>query len=73
MFQQVLNYAGEYRKTTYLSIAVMLSGIIMNVLPFLFLYQLLRPLLTEKLWARSTSWPEFWPSPSAVFSTPFCM
>ena len=48
MFQQVLNYAGEYRKTTYLSIAVMLSGIIMNVLPFLFLYQLLRPLLTEE-------------------------
>ena len=46
MFQQVLHYAGEYRKTTYLSIAVMLSGIIMNVLPFLFLYQLLRPLLT---------------------------
>lgn len=46
MFQQVLNYAREYRKTTYLSIAVMLSGIIMNVLPFLFLYQLLRPLLT---------------------------
>lgn len=46
MFQQVLNYAGEYRKTTYLSIAVMLSGIIMNVLPFWFLYQLLRPLLT---------------------------
>lgn len=48
MLQQVLNYAGEYRKTTYLSIAVMLSGIIMNVLPFLFLYQLLRPLLTEE-------------------------
>lgn len=46
MYQQVLNYAGEYRKTTYLSIAVMLSGIIMNVLPFLFLYQLLLPLLT---------------------------
>ena len=46
MFQQVLNYAGEYKKTTYLSIAVMLSGIIMNILPFLFLYQLLRPLLT---------------------------
>ena len=46
MFQQVLNYAGEYKKTTYLSIAVMLSGIIMNILPFWFLYQLLRPLLT---------------------------
>ena len=46
MFQQVLNYAGEYKKTTYLSIALMLSGMIMNVLPFWFLYQLLRPLLT---------------------------
>ena len=38
MFQQVLNYAGEYKKTTYLSIAVMLSGIIMNILPFWFLF-----------------------------------
>ena len=73
MFQQVLNYAGEYRKTTYLSIAVMLSGIIMNVLPFWFLYQLLRPLLTGEDVARNTSWSGFWPSPSAVCSTPFCM
>ena len=73
MFQQVLNYAGEYRKTTYLSIAVMLSGIIMNVLPFLFLYQLLCPLLTGEDVGPSTSWSEFYPSPSAGFSTLFCM
>ena len=45
MFQKVLEYAGEYRKTTYLSMAVMLIGIVMNVLPFLFIYQLIRPLL----------------------------
>ena len=46
MFQKVLEYAGKYRKTTYLSMVVMLIGIVMNVLPFLFLYQLIRPLLT---------------------------
>ena len=45
MFQKVLEYAGEYRKTTYLSMAVMLISIVMNVLPFLFIYQLIRPLL----------------------------
>ena len=45
MFQKVLEYASEYRKTTYLSMAVMLIGIVMNVLPFLFIYQLIRPLL----------------------------
>ena len=35
MFQKVLEYAGEYRKTTYLSMAVMLIGIVMNMtIPF---------------------------------------
>ena len=41
MFKKVLEDAGEYRKTTYASMAVMLIGIVMNVLPFLFLYQLM--------------------------------
>ena len=45
MFKKVLEYAGEYRKTTYASMAVMLIGIVMNVLPFFFLYQLIAPLL----------------------------
>lgn len=45
MFKKVLEYAGEYRKTTYVSMAVMLIGIVMNVLPFFFLYQLIAPLL----------------------------
>lgn len=48
MFKKVLKYAGEYRKTTYASMAVMLMGIVMNVLPFLFLYQLMEPLLLHE-------------------------
>ena len=48
MFKKVLEYAGEYRKTTYASMAVMLMGIVMNVLPFLFLYQLMEPLLLHE-------------------------
>ena len=53
MFKKVLEYAGEYRKTTYASMAVMLIGIVMNVLPFLFLYQLMEPLFLHenvKVW-----------------------
>ena len=53
MFKKVLEYAGEYRKTTYASMAVMLIGIVMNVLPFFFLYQLIEPLLlheTVEVW-----------------------
>ena len=48
MFKKVLEYAGEYRKTTYASMTVMLIGIVMNILPFLFLYQLIEPLLLHK-------------------------
>lgn len=65
MFQKVLEYAGEYRKTTYLSMAVMLIGIVMNVLPFLFIYQLIRPLLLgESLELGYAAW-RWQPSPSA--------
>ena len=48
MFKKVLEYAGEYRKTTYASMVVMLIGIVMNVLPFLFLYRLMEPLLLHE-------------------------
>ena len=48
MLKKVLYYAGEYSKTTYASMAVMLIGIVMNVLPFLFLYQLIEPLLLHQ-------------------------
>lgn len=48
MFGKVLEYAGEYRKTTYRAIAAMLIGLIMNVLPFLFIYQIISPLLMRE-------------------------
>lgn len=45
MFKKVLEYAGEYRKTTYAAALCMLFGIIMNVLPYFFVYQLITPLM----------------------------
>lgn len=48
MFQKVLEYAGDYRKTTYRAIAAMLIGMVMNVLPFWFIYQIIRPLLMRE-------------------------
>lgn len=48
MFKKVLDYTGEYRKTTYAAIAAMLVGIVMNVLPYLFIYQLISPLLLRE-------------------------
>ena len=47
MFKKVLEYAGEYRKVTYQAVAVMLLGVAMSVLPYLFVYQLITPLLTH--------------------------
>lgn len=48
MFQKVLEYAGEYRKTTYTAVIFMLTGMVMNILPFLFIYQIIEPLLMQK-------------------------
>lgn len=48
MFQKVLEYAGDYRKTTYAAITAMLIGMVMNVLPFWFIYQIIRPLLMRE-------------------------
>ncbi|WP_369284103.1 ABC transporter ATP-binding protein [Oscillibacter sp. GMB15532] len=48
MFKKILGYAGEYRKTTYKAIAAMLVGMVMQVLPFWFIYQIIRPLLLRE-------------------------
>jgi ATP-binding cassette subfamily B protein len=48
LFKKVLEYAGEYCKTTYAAIAVMLIAMVMNVLPFWFIYQIIRPLLMRE-------------------------
>lgn len=45
MFKKVLDYAGEYRRLTNRSVAVLLLGVTMSVLPFWFAYQLILPLL----------------------------
>ena len=46
MFHKVLRYTERHRKTTYASILVLVAGVAMSVLPYFFLYRLLRPLLT---------------------------
>lgn len=48
MFKKILGYAGKYRKTTYKAIAAMLVGMVMQVLPFWFIYQIIRPLLLRE-------------------------
>ncbi len=48
MFKKVLGYAGEHRRTTYAAIAAMLTGMVMQVLPFWFIYQIIRPLLLRE-------------------------
>lgn len=48
MFKRILGYAGEHRQTTYAAIAVMLIGMVMQVLPFWFIYQIIRPLLLRE-------------------------
>lgn len=45
MVKKILSYAGKYKKITYQSVVVMLLGISMNVLPFMFIYQLIAPLI----------------------------
>lgn len=48
MFKRILGYTGEHRRTTYAAIAAMLAGMVMQVLPFWFIYQIIRPLLLRE-------------------------
>lgn len=48
MFKKVLEYAGEKRRLTYLAGFFMLLGTICSVVPYLFIYQLLKPLLLKQ-------------------------
>ena len=41
MFRKVLEYTGEFRKTTYCAIVVILSAGLLNALSFFFIYQIL--------------------------------
>ncbi len=44
MFKKVLPYIGEYKKYTALAAVLMCIGIIANVVPYYFLYQIISPL-----------------------------
>ena len=48
MFKRILGYTGEHRRTTYAAIISMLAGMVMQVLPFWFIYQIIRPLLLRE-------------------------
>ena len=45
MFQKILEYAGPYKKTTFLASAVILLGVFISVLPFIFACQIIAPLI----------------------------
>lgn len=45
LFKKVLEFAGEFRKTTYKAIVVLFVAVAFSVLPYLFLYQLICPVL----------------------------
>lgn len=46
MFKKVMEYAGEYRAKTWQSMVVMLAGVAVSVLPYLFVFQIIAPLLS---------------------------
>jgi ATP-binding cassette subfamily B protein len=48
LFKKVLEYAGEYRKTTYAAIVAMFAGLVASVLPFFLVYQIIRPFLMRE-------------------------
>ena len=48
MFKKILEYAGEYKKTTYMAVLSMAIGLIMNVIPFFLVYQIIKPLLLRE-------------------------
>lgn len=45
MFKKVLQYTGEFRRTTYKAIIVLFAAVAISVLPYIFLYQLIAPVL----------------------------
>jgi ATP-binding cassette subfamily B protein len=55
MFKKILEYAGTYRKTTYIAIVAMFTGLVASVVPFLLAYQILRPLLMKEPLAPGTA------------------
>ena len=45
MFRKVFEYAGPYKKKTIASGIVILTAVIFSILPFVFVYQVITPLV----------------------------
>ena len=45
MFKRILAYAGPYKKKTMLAVLTILAAVLMSVLPFIFVYQVITPLV----------------------------
>ena len=48
MLNKVFEYAGTHKKSIHLASFIMLISVIMGVLPFLFVYQIINPLVLGK-------------------------
>ena len=57
MFRKVFEYAGPYKKKTIASGIVILIAVIFNILPFIFVYQVITPLVMgEKISGGMVAW-----------------
>ena len=50
MLNKVFEYAGSHKKTIHLASFIMLLSVIMGVVPFLFAYQIINPLILGQNW-----------------------
>ncbi|MBE6022198.1 MAG: ABC transporter ATP-binding protein [Cellulosilyticum sp.] len=48
MFERIFKYAGPYKKTTILASVVILFAVLVNVVPFFFVYQIIAPIIMGK-------------------------
>lgn len=48
MFKKVLEYAGHYKKITYLSVITLIISVIFSVIPYYFVYQIIDRLLAHQ-------------------------
>ena len=46
MFKKVLEYAGKYRKITYLAVITLIISVVFSVIPYYFVYQIIDSLLS---------------------------
>lgn len=48
MFHKIFQYAGLHKKNMYLATGILLAGVLMGVMPFIFAYQIIAPLVMKE-------------------------